>query len=439
MVKTNSKKILAVIIALIMALSVVQLVAFADDKTTALVTFSYYDGEFVIAPVLLSVEEGLAKDYGFDVPAADHTGAAVNGVTAFDVLVAAHKSKYGDAFTPETAKDYIGYSGFVTKIFGESKYPSFTINGKTPHDDVYNEEYSGYTGYGIDTAIVKSGDRMQLYVNRNSSYLDYNTSFDFTDLVSKAGGEITVYVDGICLTYYGCAKQEVVDEKTVPMEGVTVSLTKDFETYTEVGTVDENGYVTFSVAEPGSYYLVTGGEYEPMEIPVIGTYANLTISAPETLKATFMADGKEVKVVEFLPGAESIEEPEVPAKEGYEGKWAAYTLGESDLTINAEYSAIEYIAKFVADGNTVAEVPYTMDDKNITAPEVPAKEGFTGEWEEYKLTAGGITVNAVYTENAPADLCPLDGKDHGDNFFGKIVRFLHNIIFRIISLFKLPA
>lgn len=61
----------------------------------------------------------------------------------------------------------------------------------------------------------------------------------------------------------------------------------------------------------------------------------------ETFKATFVADGVTVKVVEFARGATGIEEPPVPPKEGYTGRWSAYTLAESDIVITAIYEKNE--------------------------------------------------------------------------------------------------
>ncbi|MBR6360378.1 MAG: hypothetical protein IKS04_01155, partial [Clostridia bacterium] len=125
-------------------------------------------------------------------------------------------------------------------------------------------------------------------------------------------------------------------------------------------------------------------------------------------------------------------------KEGYEGEWSKYTIAASDITVNAEYTAIEYKAVFTADGKTVAEVPYTVETKSIEAPAVPEKEGYTGEWEEYKLAVGGITVNAVYTENEePVDdnLCKWCGKEHDNSFFGRLTKFFHNILLLLRWLF----
>ncbi len=60
-----------------------------------------------------------------------------------------------------------------------------------------------------------------------------------------------------------------------------------------------------------------------------------------TYTATFVADGNVVSYVEFLKGTTEITEPEVPQKNRYSGKWEAYTLTDSDIVINAEYTLID--------------------------------------------------------------------------------------------------
>ena len=37
----------------------------------------------------------------------------------------------------------------------------------------------------------------------------------------------------------------------------------------------------------------------------------------------------------------------------------------------------------------------------------------------------------------PPDPCPLDGIDHGDSFFGKLTRFFHDLIYKLIHLFEI--
>ena len=59
---------------------------------------------------------------------------------------------------------------------------------------------------------------------------------------------------------------------------------------------------------------------------------------------------------------------------------------------------VEFTITFVADGKTVATVPYWNTDHNIEIPAVPHKPGYTGVWEDFDLTNGGnIIVHAIYT------------------------------------------
>lgn len=59
---------------------------------------------------------------------------------------------------------------------------------------------------------------------------------------------------------------------------------------------------------------------------------------------------------------------------------------------------VTYTVTFVADGATVSAETYTVENPVVEEPAVPAKDGYTGVWETYDLTKGGnITVNAVYT------------------------------------------
>ena len=135
--------------------------------------------------------------------------------------------------------------------------------------------------------------------------------------------------------------------------------------------------------------------------------SHLTVNAVYTLKeykATFVADGTKVDEVPFTVETISITEPAVPEKTGYTGKWDDFTLGASDITINAVYTPIEYKATFVADGTKVDEVPFTVETTSITEPAVPEKTGYTGAWESYTLGVSDITINAIYTGNVNIEI-----------------------------------
>ena len=107
----------------------------------------------------------------------------------------------------------------------------------------------------------------------------------------------------------------------------------------------------------------------------------------------------------------TLTQPADPTKEiaGYQAtflgwyngdqKWNFDTpvLKEIVLVAKFEVSIINYTVTFVADGATVDTATYNVENSTITAPAVPAKEGYTGAWEAYTLTTGDVTVNAVYT------------------------------------------
>ena len=65
--------------------------------------------------------------------------------------------------------------------------------------------------------------------------------------------------------------------------------------------------------------------------------------------------------------------------------------------VDHESDSNYYTATFVADGETVDEVEFTVEDEALTEPTVPSKVGYIGEWQEYDIVAEDITVEAVYT------------------------------------------
>ena len=122
------------------------------------------------------------------------------------------------------------------------------------------------------------------------------------------------------------------------------------------------------------------------------------VYTPIEYTATFKTGDTTVEI-KFTVETEKLEGiPEVPAKEGYTGKWAEFTLSAKDITVEAEYTPIVYKAVFVADGKVISTVDFTVLDTNITLPEVPAKDGYVGKWEAFTLGAADITIKAVYVE-----------------------------------------
>lgn len=182
------------------------------------------------------------------------------------------------------------------------------------------------------------------------------------------------------LTLTSCGKkyeaQFIADGKIVD----TVTFKKRDKTIDEPSVPEKPGYT---------------GRWEDYELEKddIEIYA---IYSPITYTATFKADGVVVGTDTFVVTDAVLTEPSVPEKEGYTGRWESYTIGPNNLEVNAIYSETEYSVTFKADDKVVSVEKYSLNNKNITEPNVPEKEGYTGSWESYTLTSGNIIVNAVY-------------------------------------------
>lgn len=146
-------------------------------------------------------------------------------------------------------------------------------------------------------------------------------------------------------------------------------------------------------------------------VPAVMSTENLEFQAIfDHYTATFLVDGKVYKTEEFTAMQESIYEPDVPEKPGYTGAWAPYILNEQDLTIEAIYTPIEYTATFIADGKTVKEIPFTVETVIFALPSVPEKEGHAGKWESFAFNYEDLTIHAVYTPNTYTATVIADGE-----------------------------
>lgn len=274
------KKIVSLILVSAMLLCIMP-TAFAEGAGIA-VDFAFYDGTVVMPKQELTVTDGIAEEYGYTLSEKDHSGKAVEGITVFDVIVAAHEKKYGDAFTAETAGNYLVMSsGFITKAFGVSASSlGFAVNNASPHDDVYVEAYAGYTGYACDTAVVESGDYVSMFKYLSSYWDDVYPSFDKTEISVVEGKEAVASLSGYSIVYYGCSKTEVIERMTAPLNGVDVYATTDFVNYELLGKTDENGEIAFSFDKEGKVWLCAYGSHDDKtlgKIPVIANWCEVSV------------------------------------------------------------------------------------------------------------------------------------------------------------------
>ena len=213
-----------------------------------------------------TVASDLAEKYGFT--------DEVDGVSALDVLVRAHELTYGEAFTKETAKDYlvVGSSGFITTIFGEKTVNcGFTINGSVPHngvlaDDTYAPGGKSYTGYTVAQAEVNTGNVVDFFLYQDNSALDNYPIWEKADakldsLTIKPKAAVNMTVMGYCIGYYGCVPMEALEanKQVSALEGAQLAWVNAKDgTLTDISgaVVAEDGTVSFTAPETeGTYYL----------------------------------------------------------------------------------------------------------------------------------------------------------------------------------------
>ena len=256
-IKTFQRSITGALV-LLMILGAFSFGVFASADTVA-VTASLSEDGFIYPPSELEISDGLAEEYGYTVQDA-------GGPTVFDAAVALHKEVFGDAFTPETAKDFLDItsSGFLTKLLGqETSAIGFMVNGRTPNDGVYNESYGSYTSYTADMSVLSDGDNVQIFLYQDKSFWsDEYSYFDKTELTAKTNEQFSLTLSGFS-TFYGTYPEDIISAATHVFEDTTVlvSTSKTFENADEYVT-DQNGAVTLSFDTEGTYYITAASDPE---------------------------------------------------------------------------------------------------------------------------------------------------------------------------------
>jgi hypothetical protein len=280
------------------------------------------------------------------------------------------------------------YSSFTAELNyvdanGNNTQPDGNVNIVVPVSDYFGDA-ENVDVYRVD----EDGNRTQCESEYHFGVISFITghfsTYEFvaTYACSVTGNHIDENVDGSCdscgepMTYI---KDIIVDGDKIG----EVTFTYGDTELTDLPDVPEKtGYT-------GEWeYTITGSELE-----IHPKYTAIVYYA------TFIADGNQVgDKVPFTVESTSITAPAVPSKAGYTGSWNTYTLSAKDITVTAEYSLITYYATFIADGRQIAKLPFTVDNMSVAAPAVPQKDGYTGKWSAYTLTASDITIEAVYTE-----------------------------------------
>lgn len=138
-----------------------------------------------------------------------------------------------------------------------------------------------------------------------------------------------------------------------------------------------------------------GVKYD-FKTPVTGNLVLSALWSDTVYNVSFVADGVIVDTRTYTLNDPSVSEPDVPDKNGYAGSWETYKLTGGDITVNAVYTPIVYPVRFY-DGETLLyETTYTVENTDISVPDIPNKIGTTGRWSEFTLTGGEVNVYVIY-------------------------------------------
>ncbi len=161
---------------------------------------------------------------------------------------------------------------------------------------------------------------------------------------------------------------------------------------TETYTADDTDIIIPEVPEKTGYV----GKWEEFDF----NNTNLVVKAiytPIVYNVIFKAGEQVISTETYTVENKNISAPSVPIKDGYFGKWEEYTLTYGDIVVSAVYDIRQYSVQFVADNKIIATKNYTIENMKVDAPLVPEKNGYIGQWETYTLEKEDIIVNAIYT------------------------------------------
>ncbi|MGN0598717.1 MAG: InlB B-repeat-containing protein [Oscillospiraceae bacterium] len=365
------------------------------DKTGYTGKWMYNGSEFTASTVItgnITVEaEYTANEY------------TVTFIANNDSIMTTRTAAYGTTVTD--IPDVPGKTGYTGKwMYNGSEFTTSTV---ITGNITVEAEYTA-----IEYTVTFTANNDSIMTTRTAAY--GTTVTDIPDVPGKTGytgkwmyngaeftastvitGNITVEAEYTAIEY----------TVTFKADGTTVSTrTAAYsQTVTTLPTVpDKTGYT--------GKWMYNGSEFTASTV-ITG---NITVEAEYTAieyTVTFKADGTTVSTQTAAYGQTVTTLPTVPDKTGYTGKWmyngsefTALTVITGNITVEAEYTAIEYTVTFKADGTTVSTQTAAYGQTVTTLPTVPDKTGYTGKWmyngSEFTASTvitGNITVEAEYT------------------------------------------
>lgn len=344
----------------------------------------------------------------FTVPFIIYDNFSVSATTANETMGSVKIEPSGDAVESgtsitATATPNDGYS-FVNWTSGETKVST---------DNPYTFELAAATAL---TANFKAIQYPVVFKNDGAEVT--NENIDFASVITapknptKEGYTFLGWFDGNDVKF--------VEGATVPLNGVTYTAKWQINQYTitfdtdggsEIAAItqDYNTAVTAPAAPTKTGYKFVGWD---KEIPATMPAENITIKATWQINQytlSFDLNGGESKAISDITADynSDVTKPADPTRTGYTFKgWDPEFTGKvpaANTTYVAQWTVNQYTITFDTDGGSEID-PITQDYASaITAPENPAKTGYTFKaWDKEipaNMPAENITIKAIWQIN----------------------------------------
>ena len=335
-----------------------------------------------------------------------------------------YRDKSIDVILPSTLREIQGYSiGSNYRVYGtkgtyaeqwanENEFDFIEISQESAVMTDLPESFFDYMRY-LEADVVGFNRTYQWY----GSYADQNTGgvpiVGATErrFVPKENEQYPYYYCVVTSTDVGYEPIEIRTGASRYMEFSSETPSADYTVLDDlIVTIpqDLSIYTDESVAALNEIINGIDRNLDATEQDIVDGYVEAVSNAIAALKlkeytVTFIVDGESVSEYELEYGREISNIPDDPQKTGYTFTgWSPDippTMPNNSLTFTAQFEPITYYATFTADGEEIEKVPFTVESKSISEPEIPEKEGYAGKWSEYVIAASDITINAEYIIN----------------------------------------
>ena len=293
--------------------------------------------------------------------------------------------------------DHVGcvgeWEGYTLVPGGITVNATYTaVDYTITYENVRANEHTNPTGYNVTDQPISLQEAVREHYAFVGWYTDADLTERVTEIATNTTGNLVLYAKWTPVEYIATF-MDTLDGETVVAE---IPFTVETESITPPEVPAHDGYT---------------GEWEAFELVLGGFTVNAKYT---TIDYTITYEGVAPEEYENPAGYVVTDLPVVlndAAREHYifDGWYTDTEYAErvteiapgtvGDLVLYAKWTPVEYIATFIDTMNgdsIVAEIPFTVETESIVNPEVPAHIGYVGEWEEFELTPGGVTVNSVY-------------------------------------------